>query len=143
MMLGLLVPSGVKMALLAGLVVAIAGAFWHYTIVKGERDAALAAVGALTVENAVQDETIVTLQGAVGEWQEQAERFQATLDQMATNQVAANKHARELNDVLSKHDLTRLSVAKPGLIRNRINRGTAGILGMFECATGGCDDDGS
>ena len=141
-MFGLLVPSGIKMAMYGVLAAAIAGAFWHYTIVKGERNAALAAVGSLTVENAVQDETITTLQGAVGEWQEQAKRFQATLDQMATNQVEANKHSRELNDVLSKHDLTRLSVAKPGLIRNRINRGTAGVLGMFECATGGCDDDG-
>lgn len=141
-MLGMLAPSGLKMALLAALAVAIAGAYWHYTTVKGERDAALAQVGALQVAHETQKATIATLEGAVDQWKEQAEKFQATLDALADAQVEANSQARKLNDVLGKHDLERLSEAKPALIERRINSGTADVFRMFESATGGRNDNG-
>ena len=141
-MLGLmgLVPSGVKMALLAALVAAAGLFYWHYTTVKSERDAALAQVGALQVENKVQDATIDALEANIKEWEAAQERMQATLDALATAQTEATAQQRKLNDVLSKHDLSALSVAKPGLLERRINRGTADVFRMFECATGGCPD---
>jgi uncharacterized coiled-coil protein SlyX len=139
-MLGL-VPSGIKMALLAALVAAAGMFYWHYTSVKSERDAALAHVGALKVENQVQDATIDALEENIAEWEAAQERMQATLDALATAQAKATEQQRKLNDVLSKHDLGALSVAKPGLLERRINRGTADVFRMFECASGGCPDD--
>lgn len=138
-MLGMLMPSGIKMALLAALAVAIAGAYWHYTVVKGERDLALQKVGALEVANTVQRATIHDQEAAIGNWAEAQERMQATLDSLATAQVEANSTARRLNDVLSKHDLHALSLAKPGLIERRINSGTADVLRLFESESGGAD----
>lgn len=135
---------GIKMLAAGVLLTAVAGAYWHYTSVKNERNAALAQVGALNVANLVQEDTISTLEGAVLDWQIQAAQFQVTLSAMALAQTEANSQVRRLNNVLSKHDLERLSLAKPGLIERRINRGTADILSVFECASGrDCPNDGS
>lgn len=132
MFAGLLGGMGLKMVLLAVLLTAIGGFYWHYTVVKGERDTALMAVGALEVAAAVNISTIKDQEKAIGQWADAQARMQATLDALAQNQVEANETARELNDVLGKHDLHALSLQKPGLIENRINRGTASILRMFE-----------
>lgn len=138
-MLGMLMPSGIKMALLAAVAVAVAGAYWHYTVVKGERDLALQQVGALTVANSVQRTTIKDQEKAIGNWAKAQAQMQKTLDSLATAQVEANSTARRLNDVLSKHDLHALSLAKPGLIERRISSGTADILRLFEVESGGAD----
>lgn len=137
MFAGMLSGMGLKMALLAALVAAGGVFYWHYTNVKAERDAALAQVGALTAAKAVQDQTIVSLEKTVGEWKAQADRFQSTLDKLADAQVQATAEQRKLNDILGKHDLEALSLAKPGLIENRINAGSRSILLEFETATGG------
>ena len=138
-MLSMLVPSGIKMALLAVLATAIAGAYWHYTVVKGERDLALQQVGALTVANDVQRTTIGNQEIAIDNWAQAQRNMQATLDALATAQVEANSTTRRLTDVLSRHDLHALSLAKPGLIERRINVGTADIFRMFESESGGAD----
>lgn len=141
LLLGFL-PSGAKLALLGALVAAAGLLYWHYTNVVNARDAALAQVGALQVENQVQDQTINTLEGAVDRWSEHAKMLQETNEAMAKAQREASAEQRRLNDVLAKHDLEYLSLRKPGLIERRINSGTADILGMFERATSGREDDG-
>ncbi len=142
-MLGMLGLSGIKMALLGVLVTAIAGAYIHYSIVKGERDDAIAAVGALQVETQIQDQTIATLEQGIDAWVAHSEALRQTNEAMANAQVAATAEQRRLNDVLSKHDLSALSVAKPGLLERRINSGTADVLRMFECSSGAeCNNDG-
>jgi uncharacterized coiled-coil protein SlyX len=130
-----LIPSGIKMAILAALVAAVAVFYWHYTGVKADRDTALAKVGALEVTIATQNPTIDTQSSTLSDWKAHAEQFQAALNAMAIAQSEANTQARKLNNVLSKHDLERLSLAKPGLIERRINGGTADVLGMFESTT--------
>lgn len=139
-MIGALIPSGAKLALGAALAVAVAGALAYHFHVVGERNDALAQVGALQVENQVQDQTINTLEGAVDRWAEHAEMLQETNEAMAQSQKEATKEQRRLNDVLARHDLEALSVAKPALLERRINSGTADVLGMFEQATGGRKD---
>lgn len=133
-------PAGLKMALLGAVVIAMGGFYWHYTSVKQERNDALALVGAMEVAKATQDATIKSLEGAITEWADQAKKMQATLEELSRVQQEATAQQRRLNDVLGKHDLERLSEAKPVLIERRINSGTADVFRMFECATGGCDD---
>lgn len=126
---------GLKLALLAVLATAIGAAYWHYTVVKGERDAALMQIGSLKVVTADQRTTIRGQEAAIDNWAAAQIKMQKTMDALATAQVEANTTARKLNNVLSKHDLHALSLAKPGLIERRINRGTASILGLFESET--------
>ena len=136
------VPATAKIALLAAVVAAAGVLSWQYDNLKSSRDTALAEVGALRVAKDIQDATIDTQRDAIDQWKQQAENFQVTLQAMAIAQLAASEESRRLNDVLSKHDLTRLSLAKPGLIENRINSGTANIIELLRCAAGHrCDDD--
>lgn len=135
MFAGILGSIGIKLALLGILAMAAGGFYWHYTIVKGERDDALAMVGALAVIDKVQKATINNQKKAIANWVEAQKQLQITLNALAENQVRATETIRRLNDVLSKHDLHALSLAKPGLIERRINRGTAGILKLFEDET--------
>jgi hypothetical protein len=141
MIAGILGGMGLKVAILAVLVTAGGLFYWHYTTVKSERDEALMRVGALETAKAVQDSTIAAQSTRLAEFAQAQEALQATLEELQVQQAEANKEARILNDVLSKHDLHRLSQLKPGLIENRINRGSASVLGMFESATSGDQDD--
>jgi hypothetical protein len=142
-MLGLIgmVPSPLKIGLVVALAVAVSGFYWYHTIVKSERDNAIAQVGALEVAKQVQDATIYALEANAHEWNAAQERMQTTLDALATAQVEATAQQRKLNDVLGKHDLEYLSARKPGLVERRVNAGTADVLRLFECTTGGCEDD--
>jgi hypothetical protein len=132
-----MIPGGVKLALLVAVAVALGMFYLHYTNVKAELNAAFAQVGALKVETEVQDATIQAQTNRLTDFVDAQAEFQATLNELTNAQVEANSTAKELNDVLSKHDLTRLSLAKPGLIERRINSGTAAVLSMFEHATSG------
>lgn len=135
MLSGMLGGVGLRLAILAAIAVAVGGFYLHYQNIVNERDEALQQVGALTAQNAIQAATIMQLEEVNDEWVVKFDNFQETLARMADNQVKSNEHAKRLNDVLSRHDLTALSMAKPGLIQRRINRGTAGVLGLFESET--------
>lgn len=127
--------STVKIALLVAAAVAAGLFYWHYTSVKSERDSALAQVGAYQVTTEIQKTVIEGQKDAIKDWVAKAAEFQQTLDRMAANQVQANATAKRLNDVLSRHDLHALSLAKPALVERRVNDGTADILRMFENTT--------
>jgi hypothetical protein len=132
-------PWGKILAVGAVLAV-LAAAWWHYTGLQSDLREARERVFALTVENQVQDATITNLEGVVSEWAAHAEALRRTNEAMAAAQTAAAAEQRKLNDVLARHDLEALSLAKPGLLERRINSGTARILGLFECASGGGED---
>jgi hypothetical protein len=51
------------------------------------------------------------------------------------NLNAAEDYKNELIGKLQKHDLTRLSYRKPGLIEKRINNGTQNIFDSLESLT--------
>ena len=53
----------------------------------------------------------------------------------------ATKYKDELINKLQKHDLTRLSLKKPGLIEKRINNGTKKLFESFESLTGNTTTD--
>lgn len=132
-------PWGKILAVGAVLAV-LAGVWWHYTGLQDDLKEARAQIAALTVENQVQDATILSLEGVVADWAAHAEALRQTNEAMAQAQTEAAAEQRKLNDVLARHDLEALSLAKPGLLERRINSGTSRILGMFECASGGGED---
>lgn len=91
----------------------------------------------------VQGATIAGLRQSLAEWEAAAERWQADRDRLAQTAEAARAEARRLNDIFAEHDLTRLAIAKPGLVERRINSGTRNAGRMLECAStpGGCPAD--
>lgn len=137
MFAGMLGGVGLRLAIIAAIAVAVGGFYLHYQNIVNERNEALQQVGALEVANKAQATTIERLVENTAEWARSAEAFQETLDELANNQTRANEQTKRLNDVLSRHDLTALSLAKPGLIQRRINSGTSDILRLFESETSG------
>jgi len=132
---GILGSIGTKLAVL-GLLAAIMGVlYWRYNIVRDERDKALAMVGSLRTVNEVQRGTIDEQGKAIREWSESQKRLQQTVRKMMAVQTEAGKTARRLDSVLEKHDLRALSLAKPGLVERRINRGTASVFRMLDVET--------
>ena len=66
---------------------------------------------------------------------EDAEKFRELNKDLNIKLEAANDYKNELISKLRKHDLSRLSQLKPGLVENRINNGTKKLFESFESIT--------
>jgi len=64
-----------------------------------------------------------------------AEKFAKLNNELQLGLVRANDYKNELIGKLRKHNLTRLSQQKPGLIEKRINNGTKKLFESFESIT--------
>ena len=64
-----------------------------------------------------------------------AEKFAKLNSELQLELVRANDYKNELIGKLRRHDLTRLSQQKPGLIEKRINNGTKKLFESFESIT--------
>ena len=64
-----------------------------------------------------------------------AEKFAKLNSELQSELIRANDYKNELSGKLRKHDLTRLSQQKPGLIEKRINNGTKKLFESFESIT--------
>jgi len=62
-------------------------------------------------------------------------KFAKLNSELQTNLIKANDYKNELIGKLRKHNLTRLSQQKPGLIEKRINNGTKKLFESFESLT--------
>ena len=126
----------IKLGILAAIVLAFVALGAYAKIVAGERDAALKQVGALQTAAVVNKDTIQKLEKTNAAWKATIDNYGKTLAAVEKNQTEANAHAKELNNVLARHDLTALSLAKPGLIEHRINAGTADVLRLLSVESG-------
>jgi len=57
---------------------------------------------------------------------------QVKMDALSAENVLARREAEDLKNKFRKHDLNELSIRKPGLIENIINKGTKNVLNEFE-----------
>jgi len=78
-------------------------------------------IGALTVVTSLQNDTIDTLQNSII-------TQNSNITELQTKSNKAEEEARTLTSILLRHDLERLSYAKPGLIQTRINKGTNQVI---------------
>ena len=67
--------------------------------------------------------------------QESQERFNTLNNELQTKLNLALTYGDDLRKKLHKHDLTRLSIKKPGLIEKRINDGTNKLFDSIESVT--------
>lgn len=84
--------------------------------------------GALRQAASTNIETIRELEATLSRQTRQISSLQATNNQL---QVDRDQYM----SIFRRHDLTRLSLARPGLIQNRINNGTRDVLNDLENAT--------
>lgn len=84
-----------------------------------------------------QKEVITAQADAIESWSDAMDNVQETMQEMADNQVEANEQSRRLNDVLGKHDLEALSLARPELVERTINRASADVFRMLHDKTAG------
>ena len=64
-----------------------------------------------------------------------AEKYRELNKELNTKLEAANDYKNNLIAKLRKHDLSRLSQQKPGLVEKRINNGTKKLFESFESIT--------
>ena len=116
---------------------------WQNHSLRNDNKILAANNGMLEVAIDQQRETVDRAVEITEEWETHLIDFQRQLDELARVQRAATAETRRLNDVFAKHDLERLSLAKPGLVERVINDGTDRIFGLFEYETGGDTNDAS
>lgn len=124
-----------------GLIITLS--FKHYTGLLEDVETLTASNAQLQVAIEIEKSTSAAKDSALLDWQMAAEQSQLENEQLAIRAKAASAEVRRLNAIFAEHDLTRLTLAKPGLIERRINSGTARIGRLLECASSGeCDSDG-
>ena len=92
-------------------------------------------IATLQTNNAKLETVAKTNELTITSMQKNQEKF-ATLNkdlQMKLNE--AEEYGDDLRKMLHKHDLTRLSIKKPGLIEKRINDGTKKLFKSIESLT--------
>ena len=103
---------------------------------------------ALTAQVAGQQKVLEAQVAAIRNRDDALDRFvqaqnetNAALHALQKNQERSNAEVTRIRDVLSKHDMEKLSLAKPLLVERRINAGSARIARLLRAATGGTNDE--
>ena len=103
-------------------------AYWYYT----DSQATIAQLR----ENAVLlEQANKTNQEAIAQLQEDAALFQKLNAELSNKMAEADSKVDALRNKLIDHDLTQLSLKKPGLIEKRVNNGTKKAFEYLESIT--------
>lgn len=81
-------------------------------------------IGTLQANNVKLEGAVRTQQETIKRTAEDAKHFQQLNTQLSADLKAAEAGIDQLRSTLANHDLTRLTLAKPGLIQTRINNAT-------------------
>lgn len=92
-------------------------------------------VATLQVNNAKLEGAVRTQQETIKRAQEDAARFQQLNTKLAADLQVAEAGIDQLRSTLANHDLTRLTLAKPGLIQTRINNATNELFKQLNADT--------
>ena len=121
--------------LIIGIVGAIGfGAKYYYDTPQNK-------IAVLQDSNAKLEIVAETNQNTINKLQEDNAKMNELSNTLQLELAEANKYKDELIEKLQKHDLTRLSLKKPGLIEKRINDGTKELFESFESLTGNTTTD--
>jgi len=104
---------------------AIFGAKYYY-------DSTQATIQRLSAEKAILDTALEQQTASINAMQEQMERQNELNTELKANLQEANSGLNEMRSKFARHDLTRLAIAKPGLIQTRINNGTDEVFREIE-----------
>lgn len=118
-----------KYLIILGLVLGIGGAgYWYFTWSQDR-------IEILAKENTSLNTTVSSLETELETVRSNVEQARRQRVELARQIEIAEDYQRELIGKLQRHDLTRLALAKPGLIQTRINDATFQIFRDLESIT--------
>lgn len=130
------VSHGIKAWLIVILAMSVGLLTWNFI-------AKVNSIDDLKTTIALRDQTIeqerLQRDDAFDDWEEYNTAQQTFLDNVLEENDKHEERVSDLQDTFRKHDMEKLSVAKPGLIEARINRGSDALNRMYECITGNQD----
>ena len=92
-------------------------------------------IATLQQNNAKLETVAKTNETTINSLKESQEKFATLNKELQDNLNEAERYGDELRKKLHKHNLTRLSIKKPGLIEKRINDGTKKLFDNIESVT--------
>lgn len=104
---------------------AIFGAKYYY-------DSTQATIQRLSAEKAILDSALEQQTASLNQMQAQMEKQNQLNTELQTSLQEANAGLNEMRSKFARHDLTRLAIARPGLIQTRINNGTVDVFREIE-----------
>ena len=107
---------------------AVGGAYFYYQDTQ-ER------IATLQENNAKLEIVAKNTQATLDSFQKDYERVSSLNSELQENLKNAENYKDQLINQLQDHDLTRLSLKKPGLIETRINNGTRKVFEDIESIT--------
>ena len=115
--------------LLAGMVLILAVGFGVYYWLTART------IRVLTENNAELTIAAATSQETINQLQNDSARFEELNQELAANLQRAEEYGDRLSQTLRQHDLTRLTLQRPGLIETRVNNATAQVFSDLESIT--------
>jgi len=104
------------------------GGFYYYKDTQ-------ARIAILTENSAKLEQATNTQKQTIDTLVEDAEKYRELNKDLNIKLEAANDYKNDLISKLRKHDLSRLSQQKPGLVEKKINNGTKKLFESFESIT--------
>ena len=105
-----------------------AGGYFVYERIQALREnVQILKTNAEVMNNSLKESNETILQ-----MQRNAEAIEQQISELNTGLREAEKYKDEITEKLQKHNLTRLSAAKPGLIEKRVNEATSKIFKELE-----------
>ena len=104
---------------------AVYGAKYYY-------DSTQATIQRLSAVKAILDSALEQQTASLNQMQAQMERQNQLNTELQTSLQEANAGLNEMRSKFARHDLTRLAIARPGLIQTRINNGTVDVFREIE-----------
>ena len=113
---------------LLGFGTVVAGGYFYYTTTQ-------TTISELKENNVILRIASEDNQKAMEDMQEDYQKTQVLSAELEVELQESEKRRNELGDLLQRHNLTRLTLKKPGLIENRINDGTKKTFNDIESIT--------
>ena len=95
-------------------------------------DSTQATIQRLSAEKAILDSALEQQTASMNQLQAQMEKQNELNTALQTSLQEANAGLNEMRSKFARHDLTKLAIAKPGLIQTRINNGTVNVFREIE-----------
>ena len=103
--------------------------YWYYNDTQ-------ATIGTLRSNNAKLAVAAETSRETIGRLQQDAAQFEKTNQELQSQLNEAEAYSDDLAGKLRRHNLTVLTLQKPGLIEGRVNNATAKLFDEMEVLTG-------
>lgn len=104
---------------------AIYGAKYYY-------DSTQATIQRLSAEKALLDSALEQQNASIAAMEAEMQKQNTLNNELQANLQEANAGLNEMRSKFARHDLTRLAIARPGLIQTRINNGTVEVFREIE-----------